>query len=100
MNQTKAVRLRLPVQAAVDRTATAATLVDGAAVEAQQLYCSTATGPCTHEWPFFAGTQCTYGNTPGSSQCCSAAFQSPYIRECRNPDGSWYVAEQGCGFCV
>ena len=37
MNDTKTMGLRLPVQAAVDRTATYATLADGAGVEASQL---------------------------------------------------------------
>ena len=36
MNDTKTMGLRLPVQAAVDRTATGATLADGAGVEASQ----------------------------------------------------------------
>jgi len=34
MNETKTMGLRLPVQAAVNRTATGATLADGAGVEA------------------------------------------------------------------
>lgn len=37
MNQTKAVGLRLPVQAAVNRTATGATFADSANVEASSL---------------------------------------------------------------
>jgi hypothetical protein len=37
MNETKSVGLRLPVQATVDRTATYATLAQGAGVEASQL---------------------------------------------------------------
>jgi hypothetical protein len=36
MNDTKTMGLRLPVQAAVDRTATYATLAEGAGVEASQ----------------------------------------------------------------
>jgi hypothetical protein len=36
MNGTTSAGLRLPVQAAVDRTATSATLADGAGVEASQ----------------------------------------------------------------
>ena len=35
MNDTKTMGLRLPVQAAVDRTATGGTLADGTGVEAQ-----------------------------------------------------------------
>jgi len=37
MNDTKTMGLRLPVQAAVDRTATGGTLADGTGVEASQL---------------------------------------------------------------
>jgi hypothetical protein len=37
MNETKSMGLRLPVQAGVDRTATYATLAQGAGVEASQL---------------------------------------------------------------
>ena len=36
MNDTKTMGLRLPVQAAVDRTTTYATLADGAGVDASQ----------------------------------------------------------------
>jgi hypothetical protein len=37
MNETKTMGLRLPVQAAVDRTAMGATLTDGAGVEASSV---------------------------------------------------------------
>jgi hypothetical protein len=37
MNDTRSAGLRLPVQAAVDRTTTNATLADGASVEASQV---------------------------------------------------------------
>ena len=37
MNDTKTMELRLPVQAAVDRTATGATLAEGVGMEASQV---------------------------------------------------------------
>jgi hypothetical protein len=37
MNETKTIGLRLPVQAAVDRTATFAALADGSGLEASQV---------------------------------------------------------------
>jgi len=61
--------------------------------------CHTVTGPCTHQWPWFAGTQCATGAS-GFQQCCSSAFQYPWIRECQNPDGSWRMEGSGCGFCI
>jgi hypothetical protein len=36
MNETKTIGLRMPVQAAVDRTATGATLVEGVGLDASQ----------------------------------------------------------------
>jgi len=61
--------------------------------------CHTDYGPCTHQWPFFSPQQ-AFGHTPGAVQTCTSAFQYPWITECQNPDGSYYVQNQGCGFCV
>jgi len=65
----------------------------------QASVCHDVTGPCTHSWPWYSGTQCTTG-VSGEQQCCSGAFQYPYIRECQNPDGSWRVVSQRCNFCI
>nr|WP_281720559.1 hypothetical protein [Nitrosomonas nitrosa] len=64
-----------------------------------QQECTTYTGPCTHQWPWFTGTQCAE-TFNGNQQCCSKPFQYPYIRECPAPGGGVQVKERGCGFCI
>jgi hypothetical protein len=76
------------------------TIMGGGIMPLQQAdICHTATGPCTHQWPWYAGKQCVTGAS-GVQQCCSGAFQFPYLRECQNPDGSWRAEERGCAFCI
>jgi hypothetical protein len=63
-----------------------------------QQECFTTSGRCTGFWPWYQGTQCVTGIS-GYQTCCTAASTYPNVRECQNPDGSWRVVNEWCGYC-